>query len=275
MRRPGSARLGSVERPAETSGSDRPRRIGGRAGARVWELATPEGLRVIKVADVQRTAREAEILKQLAGSAVAPRLVASGEGILITERVDGAPVPPAAWSVGQAGALGRLLRQVHDLAPPPGPGGPALADDRYRDARIGAIRRDCGPDARSLTEASIAALPPVTSERLVLLHGDPWSGNVVWGASGPVLVDWEYARPGEREEDLAYLAALDELPRATLAAVLGGYGAGSGLRARVAAWRPLMACWCGSWLSGRGEPDRGARLMAHADRLLNAQDLGA
>ena len=81
--------------------------------------------------------------------------------------------------------------------------------------RIAAIRRDCRPEARALTESSIAALPVVASEPLVLLHGDPWSGNVVWGAAGPVLVDWEYARLGERAEDLAYLAALDALAPAT------------------------------------------------------------
>ena len=118
------------------------------------------------------------------------------------------------------------------------------------------------------TDAAIGALPPPPSGPAATLHGDPWSGNLVWSPTGPVLVDWEYARGGEPAEDLAYLAALDELPEATLAAVLHGYGAGSGLSARVTAWRPLMAVWCGAWLSARGADERGARLLAHAERLL-------
>jgi Ser/Thr protein kinase RdoA (MazF antagonist) len=263
-----------VDRPADTSPGDRPRPLGGGVEARVWEVATPEGLRVIKVGDARRTAREAEILAQLAGSTVAPRLLAAGVGMLITERLDGAPLRPRSWSLDNAEALGRLLRRVHDLPAPTAGDEYAVADHRYRDARIADIRRGCRPDARSPTESSIATLPPLASDRLVLLHGDPWSGNVVWGADGPVLVDWEYARPGERAEDLAYLAAMDELPTVTLASVLGGYGAGSDLRARVEAWRPLMAAWCGSWLWERGETDRGARLLAHADRLVKARREG-
>ena len=260
--------------PDDASADDRPRLLGGGARTRVWELSTPAGPRVIKVGEAARTVHEADILERLAGSTLAPRLVAGGEGILITERIAGAPEPPRAWTTAQAQALGRLLRRLHDLPISSFVHAPIAADDRYRDGRIAAMRGECRRDARALTESSLALVPPATSEQLVLLHGDPWSGNVVWGASGPVLVDWEYARPGERAEDLAYLAALDELDAATLRGVLGGYGAGRELRMRVDAWRPLMACWCGSWLADRGEPDRGARLLAHAERLLAARAPG-
>jgi Ser/Thr protein kinase RdoA (MazF antagonist) len=269
-----SARLDDVEPPADASAADRPRRLGGGVRTHVWEVKTRAGLRVIKISEVSLAAHEVDVLVRLAGSNLGPRLVAAGEGILVTERIDGAPLPPGSWSAAQAAALGRLVRRLHDLPAPSLGDGPSAAEERYRDVRIAAIRRDCRPEARVLTESSIAALPVVASEPLVLLHGDPWSGNVVWGAAGPVLVDWEYARLGERAEDLAYLAALDALAPATLAAVLGGYGAPSALRDRVDAWRPLMACWCGSWLVDRGETDRGARLLAHAERLLTARGPG-
>ncbi len=262
-----------MARPTETSGNDLPRLAGGGSGARAWELETPLGMRVVKVADPARARREAQTLEYLAGSGLAPRLVVSGDGILITERVAGRPLPPARWSAGQAAALGRLLHRLHELPVPSALGGD-LTGAACRDAQLAEIRRDCVPQAWDITEAAIAALPAEAPGRPVLLHGDPWSGNVVWGDAGPVLVDWEYARPGEAAQDLAYLAALDELPAATLEAILGGYRADAHLVARVDAWRPLMAAWCGSWFTARGEADRGAHLAAHAERLLRTRGLG-
>ncbi len=59
------------------------------------------------------------------------------------------------------------------------------------------------------------------------LHGDLWSGNVLWTASGAVLID-PAAHGGHRETDLAMLA-LFGLPR--LDAVLAGYAEVHPLRA--------------------------------------------
>jgi len=244
---------------------DQPRPLSGDARARVWELATPVGPWVVKLAEGARVAHEVDVLTRLAGSGLGPELVAAGEGILITARIEGAPRAPASWSADDAAAVGRLLAMVHGRSAPVGsaPGDP---DDR--DQLVAAIRGQCRPALRVLADAAIGTLPPPALGPAAMLHGDPWSGNVVWSPSGPVLVDWEYARGGEPAEDLAYLAALDELPDATLAAVLGGYGADAGLAARVAAWRPLMAVWCGAWLCERGAHDRGARLVALAERLM-------
>jgi len=89
----------------------------------------------------------------------------------------------------------------------------------------------------------------------------------VWTPRGPVLVDWEFARTGDPAEDLAYLAAMDELAPDVLEQVLAGYGADAGVARRVARWRPLMALWCAAWFSIRG-PARSARLVAHATRVI-------
>ncbi|WNB86833.1 fructosamine kinase family protein [Cellulomonas sp. ATA003] len=62
------------------------------------------------------------------------------------------------------------------------------------------------------------------------VHGDLWSGNVVWTASGAVLVD-PAAHGGHRESDLAMLA-LFGLPG--LADVVAGYGEVHPLRPRAA-----------------------------------------
>lgn len=253
--------------PSPTSGSDRRRGRTGATHAHVWEVATPLGPRVVKVAALARARREAAALAHLAGAGIAPRLVAVGDGVLVTERVGGRPLPAAAWSLTQATQLGRLLRRVHEL-PLPGVLAAELAGAPSREVRLAAIRRDCVPEARGMTEAAIGALAGASSLPPVLLHGDLWSGNVVWDDDVAVIVDWEYARPGEPAEDLAYLAALDELSDPTLDAILDGYGADAQVRASARAWRPLMAAWSGSWYTRRGDTDRGARLLAHAARLL-------
>lgn len=58
-----------------------------------------------------------------------------------------------------------------------------------------------------------------TEERPARLHGDLWSGNVLWTPSGAVLID-PAAHGGHRETDLALLA-LFGAPQ--LDAVLDGY----------------------------------------------------
>jgi fructosamine-3-kinase len=73
----------------------------------------------------------------------------------------------------------------------------------------------------STTEAAVdAALRAVPDEPPSRLHGDLWSGNVVWTPDGAVLVDAGAAHGGNREADLAMLA-LFGLPY--LADVLAAY----------------------------------------------------
>jgi aminoglycoside phosphotransferase (APT) family kinase protein len=38
------------------------------------------------------------------------------------------------------------------------------------------------------------------------VHGDCQPGNVLLGASGPVVIDWEFARIGDPREDIGYYA---------------------------------------------------------------------
>jgi fructosamine-3-kinase len=66
------------------------------------------------------------------------------------------------------------------------------------------------------------------------LHGDLWAGNVLWSASGPVLVD-PAAHGGHRETDLAMLAlfGLPHLDR-VLAAYDAAWPRDDGWRERVA-----------------------------------------
>ncbi len=95
-------------------------------------------------------------------------------------------------------------------------------------------------------EAAVAALRRVDvpeTSRPSRLHGDLWSGNVVWTAAGAVLVDAGAAHGGHREADLAMLALfglphLDEV----LAAYQREWPLADGWQRRLPFWQvhPLL-----------------------------------
>jgi fructosamine-3-kinase len=184
---------------------------------------------VVKDGDGQAIAAEAAGLRWLgeAGGAPVPAVLEVTGGRLVTELVEsGAPGTRAAEE------LGRALARTHAAGAPAfgaaPPGGPA-------DARIGAapMRNEpahCWPewyaadrlmpylrtarDADSLTgdaawiiESVADRLPALAGheEPPARLHGDLWSGNVLWSAEGAVLID-PAAHGGHRETDLAMLA---------------------------------------------------------------------
>ncbi len=93
-----------------------------------------------------------------------------------------------------------------------------------------------------------------------MLHGDLVDANVVWGADGPALVDWEFSRMGDPAEDLAYLVEVNGLPDAVAGAVLEGYAL-PGMAARMEVWRALAAADAGAWYRRRGH-GRGGRAAA-------------
>jgi fructosamine-3-kinase len=187
--------------------------------------------RTVLVKDGEPVAVDAEAagLRWLAaadGPAV-PAVLEVGGGRLVTAFVDAAAPDPTA-----AGELGRALARMHAAGAPafgaPPPGGPA-------DARIGAapmrnapapswpewyaadrllpylrLARDAGtlgPDGVREVEAVADRLPALAgpAEPPARLHGDLWSGNVLWSPAGAVLID-PAAHGGHRETDLAMLA---------------------------------------------------------------------
>ena len=104
--------------------------------------------------------------------------------------------------------LGRLLRRVHELPPVEGvPAWGPIADVR---ARIADAEELDDGDRRfllhrcALVEAALDGLEfPLPSG---LIHGDAHPGNVIVGAGGPVLCDFDSAAFGPREWDLTPLA---------------------------------------------------------------------
>lgn len=83
----------------------------------------------------------------------------------------------------------------------------------YAEARLLPLAR-LGRDRGVLDAADVAAVEAVarrldaggfdTGEQPARLHGDLWSGNVLWGPDGAVLID-PAAHGGHREADLAML----------------------------------------------------------------------
>ena len=88
-----------------------------------------------------------------------------------------------------------------------------LAEGRLRPmVRLGMKRRELTDYDMELTEAVIEALPEIlgkaANDKPARVHGDLWSGNVMWSADSgsveAVLID-PAAHGGHREEDLAML----------------------------------------------------------------------
>ncbi|MGV9532001.1 fructosamine kinase family protein [Streptomyces cellulosae] len=200
---------------------------------------------VVKRAEEAEAARaEAAGLRWLAeaGAPAVPRVHGREGAWLVLDRVtEGRPNRDAALR------FGRELAGLHAAGAPafgaPPPGGPVEAfiglapmrnvtgDDWpvwYAEHRVlPYLRRavDAGTmdaDEAAVVERVCARLPELAgpAEPPARLHGDLWSGNVLWGADGRVHVIDPAAHGGHRETDLAMLA-LFGCP--LLGAVLEGY----------------------------------------------------
>jgi fructosamine-3-kinase len=199
--------------------------------------------RTVVVKDGQGVAAEAAGLRWLAvpGGPPLPTVLGCADERLVTSHVpDGRPSPEA------AAQLGRRLAVLHAAGAPTFGSGPPDASPHtwigrapmenapgatwapwYAEHRIGPYLR-MARDAGDLTAAEgadvervCARLPELAGppEPPARLHGDLWSGNVLWSPDGVWLID-PAAHGGHRETDLAMLA-LFGCPH--LDTVLGAY----------------------------------------------------
>ena len=213
--------------------------------------------------------REAAALTAVAGRPWAPALLRHEPGLLVTALVPGGSRHLAGLGPVDARRLGAVLREVHDTRSA-AVGGlwwwsvPARDLTTYREARV----RDAEAALAGTPDAGLphrfAAEPVPPGDAFALLHGDLVAANVLWRpGGGPVLIDWEFHRMGDPAEDLAYLAEVNGLPDAVLAAVLEGHGT-PGIAARVEGWRGLVAADAGGWYLEQGMRDDAARMLARA-----------
>ena len=121
------------------------------------------------------------------------------------------------WALDRVAATARMARDRHRLTPDQSREVDRLVDDLV-DGQV-----DVGP-----------AEPPAR------LHGDLWSGNVLWGADGRAWLIDPAAHGGHRESDLAMLA-LFGAPH--LDAIMTAYDEAAPLAAGWRARIPLHQTW--------------------------------
>jgi fructosamine-3-kinase len=147
-----------------------------------------------------------------------PSLVEVTDECIVTEWVEpGRPAEPTAREFGRRLAVMHTAQPARFGAESAGFVGPLPLDNTpaddwptfYTGCRLRPYLDGLGTEIRQAVERVIAELsslagPPEPPARI---HGDLWSGNLLWAADGQVwLVDAASAHGGHRETDLAMLA---------------------------------------------------------------------
>lgn len=218
--------------------------------------------------------REATIYRALQGTgACLPRLLGFDPELraLAIERVSGTP----AWDDDVADALLHELACLHrvDVDPLELPGLHRSAAAEL-DLWAGIHDRRVSPRSPFVDLALLVLREtfPGEPERLVLVHGDPGIGNVLWdGERITALLDWEMAHLGDPHDDLAFLSvrtamhglALPDFHRRVRQRYAGAAGVAlDGQRLRywqaVAVLRNLVTC-----LASISNPVRGRDRLVH------------
>ena len=158
-------------------------------------------------------ANEAALLKAASavGVPVAP-LVASGDGFVVTERLEGETIPrrllrDAEWAAARgvlAGQCGAALRAIHSIPVDAVPG--LVEQDQVAQFREILDGFGYPSPAFELGFRWLEANRPPPSTGTVVVHGDFRLGNLLVGPDGlRAVLDWEIAHLGDPMEDLGWL----------------------------------------------------------------------
>ncbi len=184
------------------------RPLGGGDIAAVYRLTTDQGAVVVKRDEPTRLAGEAEglrVLREAGTRLVVPAVLAEGNGWLVMEALEA-----TARSAADGATLGAGLRELHACTgaehgwprdnacgSTPQPNAP-LPDGRafQRERRLLPLAAAC--HARGLLDGRLRSRLESIAEGLdewlpdapaSLVHGDLWSGNVLFTPHGPAIID--------------------------------------------------------------------------------------
>lgn len=250
--------------------------LGGGRSNLCWRIPAPGGDMVLKLYRVQNAGpvfpndpgAEASCLQHLQGHHLAPALLARWRGMdgpcLLYRHLNG-PL----WQ-GDVAKVARLLRQLHALPVPA-----ALGALRHLPDGSAALRAEiaaqAGASARAVPEGlPTRDVPPLG--RRCLVHGDPVPGNLVEGAGGLRLIDWQCPGLGDPCLDLSIFLspAMQYLYRGKLltaserAAFLAAYDDPE-ITARLQALQPFLSARIIAHCEARAA--RGSATDATAARL--------
>lgn len=203
------------------------------AGLR-W-LSAAGGVRVVRVLRMDPAGLDLERLHPAPPDAAAARALGAGLAVLHGAGATAHGAPPDGWSGdGFFGPTDQPLPLLCDRSPTWG-----AFYARSRIAQVQALLERAGRSTRSLATALDAVRRRLErgdwddDEPPARLHGDLWSGNVVWTAEGAVLID-PAAHGGHRLTDLAML---DLFGAPHLDEIMAGY---TTTRALPDGWRDLL-----------------------------------
>jgi len=186
-----------------------------------------------------------------AGLAPAPVLTVPAAGLRVSEFVPGCILTrDEAQSPARVAAIGRLLREVHHLAPSPGIRRLNFATQ----ARILESQLDAATRAAFATQAAaVFARLEAGQGAPVPCHNDVHAQNILKDDRRLLLVDWEYGGLGDPVYDLAGCMIHLELDAEQREVLLDAYGVQSpGARLRDACWAYDYVQWL--WYRVAAEP---------------------
>lgn len=195
---------------------------------------------------------EARSYRLAADAGVAPRLVHTGDGILITDFIEGRTLRhDEPTEDGHLVLIADALRRMHAAPIPPDLHAfdPTAICRAYLDGLPpGAMK----PADRKRLEAVLDRAPALKARSLI--HADLIAENVIVardlrsGRERAYIIDWEYAGAGDPAVDLAQVIVLFELDNRQARLLIERHGNAD--PATIAALRPVLAArevlWCES-----------------------------
>ncbi|WP_165956744.1 phosphotransferase enzyme family protein [Kribbella antibiotica] len=229
--------------------------FGADLAAQVWKARTATNAYAVKWSGAgSNTGHQVAAYLGDCGLPGVPEVVRTVEGglwtfhgkkkrLTVAPWIDGARAAEVGLTVEQWHQYGALLRRVHDAEPPA-----RLREALPRHSPVDARVPGLAAEVRAWTpsddvEAAVAELwreyadtidvllagdPPAPEGPRVVCHGDPHLGNVLVGADGLQLIDWDDVILAPREQDLMFmLGGMGDVGTTTPAQVesfLTGYG---------------------------------------------------